>query len=220
MNRFKLLDLFCKAGGCSMGYYQAGFDVTGVDIEPQPHYPFLFIQANALTFDLSGYDVIHASPPCPRYSSISKLHHVEMNHPDLLGIIRAKLQESGKPYIIENVMGAPFWHGVILCGSMFDLPIRRHRCFESNYLIMTPGPCKHTNQTYSIHGHHVWNNGNKRRIENANWKNGYYNRAEMVKREIGMKAMGITWEMNQEELSNAIPPAYTKWIGEQLLSIL
>lgn len=220
MDKPKLLDLFCGAGGCARGYADAGFEVVGVDIVPQPHYPYEFIQADALTFPLNGFDVIHASPPCQHYTSITALTGNREDHPDLLATMRKKLQVSGKPYIIENVPGAPFEQGVMLCGSMFGLRIRRHRYFESNYLLMAPRQCKHTQGIISIHGAHTRDNSQRTLAINYSWQQTHKWRPSNVPKEIGLSAMGITWIMSQDELSNAIPPAYTHWIGEQLLSYL
>jgi len=217
MGRPKLLDLFCGAGGCSMGYYRAGFDVVGVDIKPQPHYPFEFIQGDALTFPLEGYDVIHASPPCQGYSVVRHLpNHRE--YPLLLGEMRDRLAASGCIWIIENVMGAPVQHGVILCGSMFGLQVRRHRFFEISHLAFAPGPCQHREDFVSVFGHCV--------IRQRT--NPEYTGPRCGKRsnlftsyplEKGREAMGIDW-MIQKELSQAIPPAYTEFIGRQLIEVL
>lgn len=201
----RLLDLFCKAGGAGMGYYQAGFEVVGVDIEPQPHYPFEFIQADALTFDLSDYDVIHASPPCQGYSVLNHVNKRE--YPMLIPQMRARLQASGKPWIMENVKGAPMQYYVQLCGSHFGLPIRRHRQFETSHLIFAPGPCRHKGQGIAIHGGHI-------RIVKIYGHPGP--RYENFTLEEGRKAMGISW-MNTKELCQAIPPAYTKWIGDSYM---
>lgn len=220
MEKPKLLDLFCGAGGCSVGYAQAGFEVVGVDIKPQPHYPYEFHQADALTFPLDGFDVIHASPPCPRYTSITALSGNRDKHPDLLATVREMLQMTGKSYVIENVTGAPFEQGVMLCGSMFDLRIRRHRCFESNLLLMAPGPCRHRGDIMSIHGAHTRDYIGKVLVINDKWQQSRKWRPINVPKERGMEAMGITWAMTQDELSNAIPPAYTRWIGAQLLDYL
>ncbi|HZU00874.1 MAG TPA: DNA cytosine methyltransferase [Ktedonobacteraceae bacterium] len=224
MRKPRLLDLFCGAGGCAKGYADAGFEVIGVDNRPQKNYPYEFHLADALEFldtaDLSSFSAIHASPPCPRYTSITALSGNRNKHPDLVAIVRKKLQMTGKPYVIENVTGAPFEQGVMLCGSMFDLRIRRHRCFESNLLIMAPGPCRHHGEIMSIHGAHTRDYSGKVLVINENWQQSRKWRPINVPKERGMEAMGITWAMTQDELSNAIPPAYTKWIGRQLLEYL
>src|ERR1017187_7154249 len=141
----RVLDLFCKAGGCSMGYSMAGMECVGVDIEPQKHYPFEFFQADALKVlrdrrFVDTFDVIHASPPCQCYS-VTK-HLSSGKHPDLVGPVRELLIATGKPYIIENVVGAPLLHPVRLCGSSFGLDLRRHRLFESN-LWLRGKACRH-----------------------------------------------------------------------------
>lgn len=192
----KLLDLFCGEGGCSMGYHWAGFEVIGVDCEPKPRYPFKFIQADALTFPLDEYDVIHASPPCQHYSnSWTKTVHKEKEYPDLLLPIRERLIASGKPYIIENVPGSPLLDYIILCGSMFDLGVRRHRWFEvSTGIALSPRACRHDYTPIVACGHTS-------------------SRGAMV------RAMGIDW-MSRYGLTQAIPPAYTEWIGKQVLAAL
>src|SRR5574337_20985 len=125
----RLLDLFCCAGGCAMGYHRAGFDVVGVDINPQQRYPFEFHQADAMTFDLSGFDAIHASPPCQAYTVLGGREDLS-HYPDLVDAVRERLQASGKPWIIENVPGAPLRDPITLCGAMFGLRRYRHRLFE------------------------------------------------------------------------------------------
>lgn len=204
----KLLDLFCKAGGAGMGYHLAGFEVVGVDIEPQPHYPFPFIQADALTFDMSSYDVIHASPPCQGYSALNSVNKRE--YPMLIPQMRARLQASGKPWIMENVEGAPMPYYVKLCGSHFGLPIRRHRLFETSHLLFSPGPCNHKGQGIGIYGGHF------RIVKVYGHPSPKY---ENFTLEQGRAAMGISW-MNRKELCQAIPPAYTEYLGRQLLEIL
>ena len=143
----RLLDLFCGAGGAAMGYHRAGFDeIVGVDIDPQPNYPFEFVQADAMTYPLEGFDVIHASPPCRAYSVMKSLNP-DRKHVDLVASIRERLRASGAIYVIENVPGAPLETVAVLCGSMFGLHssrgyLRRHRLFESNILLLAPG-CNH-----------------------------------------------------------------------------
>jgi C-5 cytosine-specific DNA methylase len=131
MSRPRLLDLFCGAGGAALGYQLAGFHVTGVDIAPQPHYcGDAFYQADAMTFPLDGFDVVTASPPCQAYSTLGRFSpHV--TYPDLYEPTRERLTASGLPWVIENVVGAPYRSGFILCGSMFGLRVRRHRNFET-----------------------------------------------------------------------------------------
>lgn len=199
---YKALDLFCKAGGVSMGLHRAGFDVTGVDIESQPNYPFRFIQADALTFDLSGYDFIAASPMCQAHSWSAR--RWKKNWPDQIPAIRERLIVSGKPYIIENVVGAPLISPLTLCGTMFGLKVFRHRLFESNLPLMGYG-CSHKGKigfgpddfcTVAGHG------GNGKASLKA-WR----------------EAMGIDW-MTKDELTQAIPPAYSEYLGRQVIAYL
>lgn len=211
-----VLDLFCKAGGCSMGYYQAGYKVVGVDRSKQISYPFDFVQADAFSLSLEWlqqFDLIHASPPCQAYSTITNTARDSgVKYPDLLARTREMLVKTGKPWVIENVIGAPVQSGIILCGSMFGLKVRRHRHFESNYMLFAPSNCKHTNDFVSVYGSNVTRS--KRNPKYAGVRKGiashiytYYDL------EVGKAAMGIDW-MDKEELSQAIPPAYTKYVGE------
>ena len=135
----RLLDLFCGAGGAAMGYSRAGFEVVGVDINPQKNYPFEFRQADAMEFlddldGLEGYAAVHASPPCQAYSAGSRMRTGSAKvHPKLIEPIRDSLELLDISYVIENVVGAPLRRDFVLCGSMFDLPVRRHRIFETNW---------------------------------------------------------------------------------------
>lgn len=201
-----LLDLFCGAGGCSRGYADAGFEVVGVDVMPQPNYPFRFFQADAMDFDLTGFDVIHASPPCQRYTALKSV--VDTSHyPDLVAPIRERLRGSGATWIIENVPGAPLVAPVMLCGGMFGLRSYRHRLFESNAKITAP--------EHKRHAARVNRRGENRR---EHWANGgFITITGDVGTYCGPEAMGIDW-MTGNELSQAIPPAYTRHIGRQLLS--
>src|SRR6266568_4871623 len=196
----KLLDLFCGAGGCAVGYAAAGFDVVGVDIVPQPRYPFPFVLADALTYPLDGFDVVHASPPCQRYSVTAALW--QRGYPDLVPQVYERLWASGKPFVIENVPGAPLPYALQLCGSMFDLSVLRHRLFASNVLLFAPGPCAHLGTVKDGQYVTVFGKGG----------NGYT-------RARGSQAMGIEW-MTVREHSQAIPPVYTWWVGCQLLEVL
>lgn len=233
--RPRLLDLFCGAGGAAMGYYRAGFDVVGVDIAPQPNYPFEFHQADALAVlrcesflaDPHFFGAIHASPPCQAYS-ISRHSHGKQ-HPELLPPVRGLLGGIGLPYVIENVVGAPMDTTVELCGASFGLEatdtdgavlvLKRHRLFESNVMLMQP-PCecaKYRHAGVMVGG--VYGGGPSNRSK-APWKGsgrrrGGYTPANEVRRCL----MGIDW-MTAKELTQAIPPAYTQFIGAQLLSHL
>lgn len=202
--RPRLLDLFCGAGGAAMGYYRAGFEVVGVDIKPQPHYPFTFIQGDALNppVKLSAFDAIHASPPCQAYSTMTKKWGRESTHPDLVPIIRSMLREAALPYAIENVRNSGLDGTVMLCGSIFNLPLRRHRYFQlsnGNPLTLT---CNHNAPVVAVYGH-----------------SGGYSKRDGKKFggiDTWKAAMEIDW-MNGDELAEAIPPAYTFFIGQQLM---
>jgi DNA (cytosine-5)-methyltransferase 1 len=203
--RPKLLDLFCGAGGCSMGYSRAGFDVVGVDNRPQPRYPFEFHQADAMTYPLDGFDVIHASPPCQDYSKA--MRHLAGGFPRLIEPIRDRLAAAGVPWIIENVAGAPLpvqtdlfgRHGVELCGTMFRLPIWWHRLFECSFPVSAPRGCDHSIQP--MNPHRAVRPGG--RTVEAAWR----------------QAKGVAW-MSRQEAREAIPPAYTEFIGAQLAGYL
>lgn len=208
-NRPLLLDLFCGAGGCSMGYHRAGFDVTGVDINPQPRYPFKFIQADAMTFPLDGYDVIHASPPCQAYCALRHLYP-EKRYPDLVAWTRDRLIAAKVPFVIENVPKSPLLHPVKLCGSAFDLRVRRHRMFESNVEIHGC-LCFHKRQGHPID---VSGTGGRRVNRRTNDHGGNSNKPRNLAE--ARESIGIDW-MTRKELSQAIPPAYTEYIGKQLL---
>ena len=209
MNRPRLLDLFCCAGGAAKGYHDAGFDVVGVDVEPQPDYPYEFHQADALEFPLDGFDAIHASPPCQSFTAYRrKGRGVGDGYPDLIEPIRTRLERSGLPYVIENVAGAPLRNAVMLCGSSFGLDVRRHRYFESNAPLTAP-PCDHSWQTPRFPP--ATNRTNLRRtVEVGVWR---------IPLEVQQRAMGIDW-MPLRSLSEAIPPAYTEHIGRQLLAVI
>jgi DNA (cytosine-5)-methyltransferase 1 len=212
-----LLDLFCGAGGASMGYHRAGFDVVGVDSNPQPNYPFTFIQDDWQgplmvlpgLWEREGRPyAIHASPPCQRYSSMTKKWGREDAHPDLVDPVREHLDLIGVPYVIENVAGSPLIDATMLCGSMFDLKadgygLRRHRLFEPHgFTLGNPGPCAHHGQALPVYG----NAGGSSKRDGlkfpgvASWRTG----------------MGIDW-MTGRELAESIPPAYTQWVGTQLI---
>jgi len=206
----RLLDLFCGAGGAAMGYSRAGFEVVGVDISPQPHYPFEFVQADAMTYPLDGFDVIHASPPCQAYSAGAGAAGTRDNHPDLYSPTRQRLLVTGLPFVIENIIGAPYTHGFVLCGSMFGMRVRRHRNFETRDLILLPFVCDHAGErpvTIVGKGGRVAGGikdyEHSRHADSALWP----------------ELMGMPWAAGTE-ISLAIPPAYTEWIGAQLLASL
>jgi DNA (cytosine-5)-methyltransferase 1 len=218
MSRPLLLDLFCGAGGAAMGYHRAGFDVVGVDIKPQPHYPFEFVRGDAfdyLSHNVSVFDAIHASPPCQAYTVANNIHQRE--HPDLLPDARSLLMLTGLPYIIENVPGAPMQNYVQVCGLGLGLNVKRHRWFESNAPLWgVQCPKSHPGDWLLVFGHTVLERGHEiGRTAN----NGPRIRRKHTTTERGREAMGIDW-MNRDELSEAIPPAYTEFIGQQLIEHL
>ncbi len=222
MSRPRLLDLFCCAGGAGKGYHDAGFDVMGVDISPQPRYPFGFLQMDATAVDMRfirTFDAIHASPPCQGYTALRHAPGAK-GAPRLIGKVRDILVASGLPWVIENVeearseMIAP----AMLCGSAFGLrshgcELRRHRLFESNVPLTSPG-CQHgTAPVVGVYGGHA-------RIRAARhggrgtrdaWPNGH--------KPVAAEAMGMDWA-TLAEMSEAIPPAYTHHIGLQLIAHL
>lgn len=201
-----------------MGYHRAGFNqIVGVDIVPQPRYPFTFIQGDALNppVRLEDFDLIHASPPCQRYSVATSIHGNASDHPDLVDATRELLRDL--PYVIENVPGAPLRRDVVLCGSMFpELEVRRHRIFELSvpWVTLVP-PCDHTRSKWTVFGHAVVRLGHR---EDSSDRERFPLR-ERQNIEVGRKAMGINW-MRRGELSEAIPPAYTEYLGRQFLDQL
>jgi DNA (cytosine-5)-methyltransferase 1 len=199
----RVLDLFCKAGGASYGYFLGGCEVVGVDIEWQPRYPFTFIQADALTFPLDGFDLIHASPPCQAYSV--QAHSFRLHgkvYPDLIAAVRERLIASGIPWVIENVPGSPLIDPVMLCGAMFGLRVYRHRLFESSFRIEPPG-----------HPEHYWRTTDK--AGQVPLPGQFRTVAGSLSDTDGARAdMSISW-MTGAELSQAIPPAYTLHIARQ-----
>ena len=200
-----------------MGYHRAGFEVIGVDNRPQKNYPFEFVEDDVFHFledasfpdncpghvggyCLNDFDAIHASPPCQRYSTL--IGNQTRDYPDLYGPIRSRLEFLDVPWVIENVIGAPYSSGIVLCGSMFNLPVRRHRNFESNFLMLNGYYCQHKKQGRPI---------------TVTGKGGGVARRHSDK---GVKArwpeyMGMPWA-TPEECTQAIPPAYTEYIGKAL----
>lgn len=224
----RILDLCCKAGGAAMGYHRAGFEVVGVDIEPQPRYPFEFHQADAITFlrlHHSEFDCFHASPPCQKFSAMTKRWKGRSEeHEDLVGVTREHFKLIGKPYVIENVPGAPLIDPIMLCGTMFKLEtaqgnqLRRHRLFEMPWFSGLVPNCAHnTASAVGVHG--GGQHPNRRRTIGV-----YGNAGGSSKRDgvsfFGIEArkevMGIDW-MTGSELNQAIPPAYTEWVGRRLM---
>lgn len=212
MSRPALLDLFCGAGGATEGYRRAGFDVLGVDVRPRPRYRGDdFVQADALEYvRLMGwaFTAIHASPPCQRYSVATPVERRD-DHPDLIDAVRDALQATGRPWVIENVRRAPLRGSLMLCGSMFGLNLVRHRYFEASGPWLSPfGPasCHHRRGMVTVTGHSGYRLLGPRPCER-------------VRSSVGEVAMGIDW-MSRAELAQAIPPAYTEWIGRQLREVV
>lgn len=204
----RLLDLFSKAGGCSMGYARVGFEVVGVDIEPQPRYPFEFHQGDALAFLIARgheFDAFAASPPCQAHSLAQRIQG--RAHRDYIREIRALFRSFGKPYVIENVEGAPLEDPILLCGAMFPgLRTYRHRLFESNLRLRVPAHPDHAAPNTKM----------GRPPRDGEFMHVVGNFSGVAQARV---AMGIDW-MTRDELREAIPPAYTAWIGRQLLSSL
>jgi hypothetical protein len=191
----RLLDLCCCAGGCSRGYADAGFEVVGVDIAPQPNYPFEFHQSDALEFlaaHADEFDAIHASPPCQHYANVTKWRGSADDHPDLVAEFRDALNATGLPWVMENVPEAPLRRDYFLCGSMFGLPIRRHRVFEVSWpaAYFLPAGCRHSLDDLPFM------HKNERAFADG---------------------LGCDW-MSAREGRQAIPPAYTEFIGGHLLA--
>lgn len=216
-----LLDLFCGAGGAGMGYYRAGFEVTGVDIAPQSHYPFEFVQGDAIEFCRqygARFDVIHASPPCQAYTgmrriTLSRFGHAP-EHPDLIPATRDALIATGRPYVVENVVGAPLLSPFLLCGASLGLPgLARHRLFETNVMLPAPPRCAHLGNdlTIGVYG---------KRPDGRRLSYRKYRPSRAAKSlEEAQRVMGIEW-MDWDEIRNAIPPVYTEWIGRHLRALL
>ena len=221
----RIADLFCGAGGAGMGLSRAGFEVVGFDIEPQPHYPFEFRQADALTVDLSEFDAVWASPPCQMYSIMRNLPWLkDREYWDSVPPTREHLVASGLPYIIENVVGAPLQNYTMLCGGMFGLPLYRHRWFETTFFVSLPGGHpKH--RTVISPGRMLGGRERKSQYKMQERPDGirygFDRPGSAIGHGVGTEKarvdMGIDW-MNRHELSQAIPPAYSEYLGKALLA--
>lgn len=229
MTRPKLLDLFCCEGGASMGYHRAGFDVYGVDLFEdynQKRYPFPSHKGDVFEFftyfaHFDDFDAIAASPPCQKYSITNAARNAD--YPDLIGPVRELLQDIGLPYVIENVVGAPLNDPVELCGCMFDLKavdtdgitlhLQRPRLFETNWDLTAPRGHDHSE--------HKWVGGCYGGARRDKYEAKYVRKGGYVPRDktVVEAYMGIDW-MTWKGLHQSIPPAYTEWIGTQLLDII
>ena len=215
MTQPKILDLFCGAGGAGKGYQLAGFDVTGVDIAPQPDYPGTFIQADALEYlkeHAHKYDAVHSSPPCQASSALTKGTNQGREYLNLIPNTRELLATLTVPTIMENVQGSDLRKDMVLCGEMFGLSVIRHRYFELNGFPFTPPA-------------HIKHRGRTR-----GWRHGtYYDGPYLAVYGDGggkgtvqewQDAMAMHWTSNRKSIAEAIPPAYTEYIGEQIMAAL
>lgn len=207
MSKPRLLDLFCCEGGAGMGYSRAGFEVVGVDIRPQPRYPFEFIQADVLGLRpdfLATFDAIHASPPCQAYTKAQRLQ--KNYHADLIAPVRQMLEDAGRPYVIENVPGAPLrLYSIMLCGTMFPgLRVYRHRLFETSFAAHQPHHPPHTAQQVKM-GRPVTNGEFIQPVGNFSGVG------------IAREAMDCPW-MSRNGLRECVPPAFTEYVGARLLA--
>lgn len=211
------LDLFCCAGGAGMGLHQAGFTVHGIDKDPQPDYPFQFMQGDALEADLSAYDLVWASPPCQCFTTYGNCRpNLADKYQDLIAPTREKLQAWGGMWIMENVVGSPLKNPVTLCGSMFGLDVRRHRLFESNFPLTQP-KCNHAMwEPNRFPGGRSRERGHARVLCRGTMEIGRWNIPFAAQKE----AMQMPWVNDLRKLSEAIPPAYARFLGEQARQIL
>jgi DNA (cytosine-5)-methyltransferase 1 len=214
----RVLDAFCGAGGSSSGYARLGFQVTGVDDEQQPHFPFKFIQADA--FDvlsdkkfLRRFDFVHAGPPCQAYSDLH--HSSDYQYPDLIYLVRRALDAAGVNYVIENVDRAPLYNPIMLCGTMFsELRVIRHRLFESTFFLKQP---QHIRKHPPVFTHDSRRAHYGKLDQNTSYLT--ITGGGNCSAENARSAMGIDW-MSKGELNEAIPPAYTEFVGKCVLANL
>ena len=211
----RLLDLFCGAGGAAVGYHRAGFsEIVGVDIKPQPRYPFRFVQGDAIKYlsdNWVKFDVFHASPPCQRWSIGNRPQRSAEKHHDFIAPTRRWFRGIRRPWVIENVRLAPMENAILLCGTMFDLKVFRHRLFESKHLLLAPAHSRHDGSTGAHRGYSTLRSG----------RNGFICVAgHNFEFQAAADAMRIDWMKARWELAEAIPPAYTEYIGRQLLAYL
>lgn len=204
-NGMTVLDAFCCQGGASMGYYLAGFDVVGVDLHPQPRYPFRFIQADAVEFIArhgADFDLVVGSPPCQRYTLAQRIQGRE--HPDLIGPTREAMESTGRPWVIENVedAGPHMRDPVTLCGAMFGLHTYRHRLFEASFPVAVPLHPRHIHPTVKM----------GRPLQEGDWYHavGNFSNVPYVRAD-----MGVPW-MTRDGIRECIPPSFARSIGEQV----
>ncbi len=200
----RIADLCCGAGGAAMGLHRAFPDaeIVGVDIRPQPRYPFTFVLGDALEFDLTGFDFVWASWPCQAYTAYKRRPNHVYAAPELIEAGRAKLVGWGGPYVMENVRGAPLRAAVRLCGSSFNLDVQRHRYFETTFPVLAP-PCHHSRQVPRFAP--ATNRTNFRKtVEIGVWR---------IPLAVQQRAMGVDW-MTLQELSEAVPPAYALYLAQ------
>lgn len=222
----RILDLYCCAGGASVGYNRAGFEVVGVDIKDQPNYPFEFVQMSAIEaldhlngndpirvgngmYWLDDFDAIHASPPCQSSTALTKGTNAgKFQYEDFIPETRRLLEESGKPYVIENVQGSAVRRDMVLCGEMFGLQVIRHRYFEINWPGSAPEHIKHRGRVAGMR-HGVWYQGPYFAVYGEGGGKGTVKQWQ--------DAMEMPWTSVRKEIAEAIPPAYTEYIGKQLI---
>jgi DNA (cytosine-5)-methyltransferase 1 len=220
-----LIDFYCAAGGSSMGFHRAGFDVVGVDVEPQPRYPFRFIRADAVTDGASLIAdlrpvAVAGSPPCKLHTSVRHTIRpgARLVYPvNLIPETRAMFDASGLPYVIENVPGAPLADPLVLCGSMFDLAVRRHRLFELGGWKMPRPACRHREQVARSPGYPATRYHSGRPVTHLSPVVSVHGGGKAVSIDVQRRAMGVDW-MTRDELSQAIPPAYTEHVGRALMA--
>lgn len=197
------VDLFCCAGGASDGLVRAGWSVLGVDRDPQPEYPYTFVQADALTFDVSRFDAIWASPPCQAFTAYKRRKAHVRPAENLIPQTREKLRASGKPYVIENVPGAPLESPLTLCGSMFGLDVQRHRIFETSFPVVAPS-CDHSRWTPRFPGATNRKKNSRKTVEVGVYR---------IPLRTQIDAMGLQRPVSLGKLSQMVPPAYAHYLG-------
>lgn len=211
--RFRCADLFCGAGGAAMGLSRAGFaHIEGWDILTGLHYPFERRIGDALEADLSRFDFVWASPPCQKHSGLA--HRTGKDYECYIDRTREKLEKWGGPYVIENVDGAPLKTPIMLCGSMFSLNVRRHRLFESNLPIFVNMQCRHDKFPAPID---VTGTGSRRKVPRTDGKGGDSRKPRNLAE--AQSVMEMPWA-SRKEISQAIPPAYSEYIGRQIIRYL